>query len=67
MRDEAVPGIAAVLIALGQHLAVLDQEQAGHPLVRQEIVERIALLLEAIFDLRLGGSRGKRQWCRGLR
>ena len=58
MRNEAVFSVAVVLITLGQHLALPDQQEAGHALARQEIVERIALIFEAILDLRRGGRRG---------
>ena len=60
MRNEPVARLAIVLIALGQHLAVLDQKKAGDALMRQEIVQRMALLLEAIFNCRRRGGLGSR-------
>ena len=63
-RDVGVDAIALVAIvsalALGQYLAVLDQQEAGDALMRQEVVERIALLVESILDPWRGCGGGKR-------
>ena len=61
MRNEAIAGIAIILIALGQHLAVLDQQETGDALMREEIVERKILLVEAVFDPGLAGGLWQRQ------
>ena len=60
MRNETVVRLAVVLIALGQDLAVLDEEQAGHALTVEKVVERAGLLLEPVLDLRLAGISWQR-------
>ena len=44
-------GIAIILVALDQHFAVLDQQQAGDALMRKKIVERQCLVFEPVLDL----------------
>ena len=62
MRNETMFGIAIVLIALSQHLAVPDEKEAGHALMVEKIVEGAGLLFEPILDPGLGGNF--RQWPR---
>jgi hypothetical protein len=52
MRDEAVVRLAVILVALGQHLAVPDEQEAGHALTVEKIVKRAGLRFEPVFDLR---------------
>ena len=54
MRNETVVRLAVVLIALGQHLAVPDEKEAGHALTVEKVVERAGLRFEPVLDLRLG-------------
>lgn len=61
MRHETVLHGTVVLIALGENLAVLDQQESGDALVAEKVVERIVLFLEAIGDVRRIRRRRQRQ------
>ena len=50
---------AIVLVALEQDRAVLDHQQPGDALVRQEIIERPGLVFEPVAELGVAAGRGQ--------
>ena len=51
MRYEAVRRFAIILISFHEDLAVLDDQQPGHPLAREKVIDRQRAPLEAVAEL----------------